>query len=60
MPARKNVTNQGRVKKASSSKKTVRSSDRKPAGTRVGTLEDWRGGGQKRSTARRSQLRDGS
>jgi hypothetical protein len=42
----------------------ARTSDRKAAGTRVGTLDDWREGGAKgraeASSARRNRLRDGS
>jgi len=46
-----------KIKKQSSAKKTSKA---KAPGTRVGTIEDWREGGRKRSTARRKQLRDGS
>ena len=60
MPTRKKATKHGRVKKTTSPKPGARSSGRKPTGTRVGTVEDWREGGKKQSTARRNQLRDGS
>ena len=55
MPTARKATKQGRAKKTS-----TQTSKTKASGTRVGTIEDWREGGRKRSTARRKQLRDGS
>ena len=46
-----------KITKQSSARETSKT---KAPGTRVGTIEDWREGGRKRSTARRKQLRDGS
>jgi len=51
MPTPRKITKPNQAKKTSKTK---------APGTRVGTIEDWREGGRKRSTARRKQLRDGS